>query len=58
MRINFKRVSFVIGIKGKNQLALFDIVKEYYDKYGNLCYAKIIFIIKGKAYKKLIESNK
>ena len=55
-RINFKNTSYVLGIKSKNQLALFEIVKEYYDN-SNLIYAKIIFQIKGKEYKRIVNKK-
>lgn len=51
MRINFKNTSYLISFKSKNQLALFEIIKEYYVS-GRLDFAKIIFQIKGKEFKR------
>jgi cell fate regulator YaaT (PSP1 superfamily) len=53
MRINFKKTSYVFSFKSKGQLALFEIVKEYYVN-SRLEFAKIIFQIKGKEYKRIV----
>lgn len=54
MRINFKNTSYLFSFKSKNQLAFFEIIKEYYiDK--QLDFAEIIFQIKGKEYKQMLE---
>jgi hypothetical protein len=50
-----KNTRIVISFKSKNQLPLFMITKEYYNKNGELTFAKVIFEIKGKKYKKLIK---
>lgn len=41
------------GFKGKNQLPLFMIIKEYYDDNGDIEFAKVLFQIKGRAMRKL-----
>ena len=45
------RISF--GFKSKRQLPLFMVIKEYYDKDGNIEYAKVLFEIKGKKMREL-----
>lgn len=54
----FTKIRF--GFRSKKQLALFTIIKEYYEK-NELVYAKIIFEIKGgkfrKEFKKFMENK-
>lgn len=45
------RIKF--SFKGKNQLPLFMVIKEYYDDNGDLEFAKVLFQIKGRAMRKL-----
>ena len=46
-----KNTRYNIGFRGKNQLSLFEIVKEYYIN-NELDFAKVIFQIKGSRFKK------
>lgn len=41
------------SFKGKNQLPLFMVIKEYYDDNGDLEFAKVLFEIKGREMRKL-----
>ena len=51
MRINFKNTNCLFSFKSKNQLALFEISKEYYND-DQMDFAKIIFQIKGREFKR------
>lgn len=52
------RITFDLRTKGKKQLPLFMIIKEYYDSEGNIEFAKVLFEIKGKKYRKLLKKIK
>lgn len=54
MRINFKNTSYDFGFKGKNQMPLFMISKEYYVN-NELDFAKVIFEIKGRDCRKQLK---
>ena len=49
------RITFDLRTKGKKQLPLFMIIKEYYDEQGNIEFAKVLFEIKGRKYRKLLK---
>lgn len=48
---NKTRIEF--GFKSKNQVALFCIMKIYYDENGDIYFGKILFEIKGKEYRQM-----
>lgn len=41
------------SFKGKKQMPLFMVIKEYYDDNGDLEFAKVLFEIKGREMRKL-----
>lgn len=45
------RITF--SFKGKKQIPLFMVIKEYYDDNGNIDFAKVLFQIKGRKMRKL-----
>ena len=47
------RITFDFRTKKKKQLPLFMVIKEYYDEQGNIEFAKVLFEIKGRKYRKL-----
>lgn len=51
IRINLKNTSYVLGFKGKNQLPLLMLIKEYYIN-NELEIAKVLFQINGAEYRK------
>lgn len=48
-----KLVFSLRGMKGVNQLPLFMLIKEYYDKNNEIVWAKVLFEIEGWKYKKM-----
>jgi len=50
-----KNTRITVSFKNNNQLALFEVVKEQYNK-KELEHAEIIFQIKGKEYKKALSN--
>ena len=49
------RITFDLRTKGKKQLPLFMIIKEYYDEQGHIEFAKVLFEIKGRKYRNLLK---
>ena len=49
------RITFDLRTKGKKQLPLFMIIKEYYDEQGQIEFAKVLFEIKGRKYRNLLK---
>lgn len=56
MRINFRKTAYNIGFKGKNQLPLFMLIKEWYTENNEAYMAKVLFQIDGKEFRKLIKN--
>ena len=56
-----KKTGIIFGFRGKNQLPLFMIIKEYFDENGEVDFAKVLFEIEGKKckeeYKKIFEKE-
>lgn len=48
LEIKGKKIGIIFGFKGKNQLPLFMIIKEYFDENGEVDFAKVLFEIEGK----------
>lgn len=59
--IKGKKTGIIFGFRGKNQLPLFMIIKEYFDENGEVDFAKVLFEIEGKKckeeYKKIFEEE-
>lgn len=49
------RIIFELRTKGKKQLPLFMVIKEYYDEQGYIEFAEVLFEIKGRKYRKLLK---
>lgn len=45
LEIKGKKVGIIFGFRGKNQLPLFMIIKEYFDENGDVDFAKVLFEI-------------
>lgn len=52
------RITFDFRTKRKKQLPLFMVIKEYYDEQGHIEFAKVLFEIKGRKYRKLCKMIK
>lgn len=61
LEIKGKKTGIIFGFRGKNQLPLFMIIKEYFDENGEVDFAKVLFEIEGKKckkeYKKIFEKE-
>ena len=51
LEIKGKKTGIIFGFRGKNQLPLFMIIKEYFDENGEVDFAKVLFEIEGKKCK-------
>lgn len=47
-----KKTGIIFSFRGKGQLPLFMIIKEYFDKNGEVEFAKVLFEIEGRKCKK------
>lgn len=45
LEIKGKKTGIIFGFRGKNQLPLFMIIKEYFDENGEVDFAKVLFEI-------------
>ena len=43
LEIKGKKAGIIFGFRGKNQLPLFMIIKEYFDENGDVDFAKVLF---------------
>lgn len=49
------RITIDFRTKGKKQLPFLMVIKEYYDEEGQIEFAKVLFEIKGRKYRKLLK---
>ena len=47
------KTKIAFSFKGRNQLPLFMVIKEYYDDNGDIEFAEILFQINGRKMRKL-----
>lgn len=48
LEIKGKKTGIIFSFRGKGQLPLFMIIKEYFDKNGEVEFAKVLFEIEGR----------
>lgn len=56
--IRGEKSGIIFSFRSKRQLALFHIIKEYYDENGEVEYAEILFEIKGRKCRKILKKWK
>lgn len=56
LEIRGEKIGIIFSFRGKGQLPLFMIIKEYFNDNGQIEFAEVLFEIKGKKYKE--ELNK
>ena len=52
IEISGDKTGIIFSFRGKGQMPLFMIIKEYFDKNGEVEFAKILFEIEGRKCKK------
>ena len=52
------KTGIIFSFRGKNQLPLFMIIKEYFDKNGDIEFAKVLFEIEGRKCKRILKRGK
>ena len=52
-----KRTRISFSFRSKNQLPFFMVIKEYYDENGQVYFAKVLFEIKGRKFRKLLKKS-
>lgn len=61
LEIRGEKTGIIFSFRGKGQLPLFMIIKEYFDENGEVDFAKVLFEIEGKKckeeYKKIFEEE-
>ncbi len=50
-----QRTRIEFSFKGENQLPLFMVIKIWYDENGEVEFAKVLFQIKGREYRKILK---
>lgn len=55
LEIKGEKTGIIFSFKGKGQLPLFMIIKEYFDDNGEIEFAEVLFEIKGREYKEIIK---
>ncbi|MCI9015949.1 MAG: hypothetical protein HFJ53_02115 [Clostridia bacterium] len=48
LEIKGKKTGIIFSFRGKGQLPLFMIIKEYFDENGEVDFAKVLFEIEGR----------
>ena len=52
LEIRDEKTGIIFSFRGKNQLPLFMIIKEYFDENGEVDFAEVLFEIEGRKCKK------
>lgn len=56
LEIRGEKIGIIFSFRGKGQLPLFMIIKEYFDKNGEVEFAKALFEIEGRKCRKILKN--